>query len=223
MAKLIHKNRRPFYKKTFLSTMTLKEGDREIRFFSKGESTADDRNYSDEGSPFKNTKGGEIKSIYLRFLSDAYGAMKVKPSSEALIDGYAKIVNSGMFFMNHDTDKIEEMPLCELLPPSPILFLPEYKNLKGIIAPATEPEKTFEGYIQPIQVIQPASQSVHMKGSNQLLIAYDKPLYAGPNATFETFIKFLGGVSVPSALVGYKLSLGFVSKVFTEELQVKAA
>ena len=213
MAKLIHKNKRAFYKKTFISIMTLKEGDDEIKFFSKLESSALDRNYSDEGSPYKNTKGGEIKSIYLRHIPDAYGAMKVKPSNEALVDAYAKVVNSGVLFIEHDTDKIEEMPLCELLAPSPILFVPEFVD-KDPSTPAVH-----EGYVPSINAIQPASQSVHMKNSSQLLITYDRPLIVGPNANLESKIKLMGGVKIPAALVGHKLGLYYVSKVFTDELK----
>jgi hypothetical protein len=215
--KLKHKNGRAFYKKTFISTMTMKEGDSKITFYAKQESLPSDRNYSDEGSPFKNTKGGEIKSIYLRYIADAYASLKVKPTQEAILDGYAKIVNAGVLFIEHDTDKVEEMPLCELLAPAPIIFLPEYIDKDPSTAAA------FDGYIPPIYAIQPASQSVHMKASNQLLISYDKPLYVSPNVNLTSEIRFSGGIVIPAALVGYKLSLSYVSKIFTDDLQARAA
>jgi hypothetical protein len=206
--KLRHKNNRTFYKKTFVSTMTMSEGQDRLEFYKKLEANAADRNYSDEGSPFKNTKGGEIKSIYLLFVPEAYGALVVPPSKQALIDGYAKIVSSGFLHIKHDTDVIEETPLSELLPPSPIVFPSELRS---------PTDTTTQGYIPPMQVIQPAQQSVHMKGSNQLVITYDKALYVSQHANLECEIKLTGNVKIPAALIGYKLSLRFVSKVFTSD------
>ncbi|MBK8393664.1 MAG: hypothetical protein IPL26_00215 [Leptospiraceae bacterium] len=206
--KLRHKNNSTFYNKTFQSTMTLTEGINSIPFYTKAELLASDRNYSDEGSPFKNTKGGEIRSIYLLFIPEAYGALKVPPSKEAVIDGYAKLVNSGVLEIKHDTDLIGETPLSELLSPAPLIFPSELKDVTS----------TYKDFIPPINVIQPHQQSVQMKNSSQLLITYDKPLIISPNANLETTIKLMGGVTVPAALVGYKLSLRFVSKVFTGEM-----
>ncbi len=211
--KLRHKNNRTFYKKTLISTMTLSENQDSIPFYTKGELLASERNYQDEGNPFKDSKGGEIKSMYLLSIPEAYGVLKVPPSKEALMDGYAKLVHSGILIVKHDTDLIEETPLSELLAPAPILFPSEIRD------PA---DTTFKGYIPPANIIQPISQSVHMKASNQLLITYDKPLYIGRDAALELKIILLGGVKIPVALVGHKLSLRIVSKVFTSD-EIKAA
>jgi hypothetical protein len=205
--KLKHKNGRSYYKKTLISTMTLAEGLSNIPFYTKGELTDSERNYKDEGNPYKDSKGGEIKSMYLLYIPEAYGALKIHPSKEAIIDGYAKLVQSGVLIVKHDTDLIEETPLSELLAPAPILFPSELKDVTS----------TYKDFIPPMNVIQPSTQSVHMKASNQLLITYDKPLYIGRDAALDIQINLLGGVKIPAALVGHKLSLRIVSKVFTTE------
>lgn len=211
--KLKHKNNRTFYNKTMISTMTLADGQDSVKFYTKSELLPSDRNYQDEGNPYKDSKGGEIKSLYLMSIPEAYKSFKVPPSKESLVDGYASLVHSGVLIVKHDTDLIGEYPLSELLAPAPILFPSEIRDSS---------DTSFKGYIPPMNLIQPSPQSVHMKASNQLLITFDKPLNIGRDSALEFEIKLLGGVKVNAALVGHKLSLRIVSKVFTSEIPAPA-
>lgn len=197
--KLTDQTGRVFTLETYFSNNKLSTSQKEINFFKKN--ATEDKNYSSETNTFSSSHGGVISIMRAEMYEPDYSTLVVTPSNIAILQGYSMLRNSGYVEFKRGKDLLCSVPLKKVLPPAPIVFMPEIVGT---------PTNTYIPAAIPI-----IRESLNQKYEFNFMKAIKKEIFFNPKESLDVDLKFIGNVAIPAALNGRILSIELDTRVFS--------
>lgn len=196
--KLQDSNERVYTLETYLSNIKLATGQKEVNFFKK--QATEDKNYSNETNTFSSSHGGVVTIMRAELYDTDYSTLVISSSTIGILKGYSTIRNAGFIEFKRGKDLLCSVPLKKILPPAPIVFVPEKFG------------NPVDGYIPaPVPVL---AESLNQKYEFNFMKAIKKEIFFNPKEQLDVDLKFIGNVAIPVELNGRILSIELDTRPF---------